>query len=199
LAVFRRWSDQKSIAEVKRKIAAHLLEFRLFMDEPRVVLRSQAALLVENARLLRLLVPPLLIMAVPIAALMWQLDALYSRAPLRVGEAAVVSTDSPQRAITVPDGVRVETETIYLPSAGDSCWRIRPVRAVSGTARVAELQARIVAGSGIAYLPDPIASRHRLEITYPHASVFGLHWVVWFFVLSTIAAFILRRPLRVVI
>jgi hypothetical protein len=193
LYVLRRWSDQKKIAEVRSRMAAHLLEFRLFMDEPVLILRSQRDLLVDNARILRLLARPLLILVVPMALIVWQLEALYARAPLRPGEAAVVTTESRQSSIAVPDGVAVETEPVYLQATNETCWRIRPSRAVSGTLRAGSLKTRLVAGSGTAYLPNPDG------ITYPRATIFGLHWLVWFLVLSTIAAFLLRKPMRVVL
>jgi hypothetical protein len=193
LFVLRRWSDQKGLAEVRSRAAAHLLEFRLFMDEPALIVRSQRDLLVDNARLIRLLARPLLILAVPMALLMWQLDALYARAPLRAGEAAIVTAQSRQSSIAVPDGVAVETEPVYLQATNETCWCIRPSRAVSGTLRAGTRQTRLVAGSGVVYLPDPSG------ITYPRATIFGLHWLIWFLILSTVGAFILRKPMKVVL
>jgi hypothetical protein len=193
LYILRRWSDQKSMAEVRSRMAAHLLEFRLFMDEPALILRSQRDLLVDNARLMRLLALPLLILAIPMGLLMWQLDALYARAPLRPGQAAAVTTQERQSSIAVPDGVAVETEPVFLQATNQTCWRIRPTRAVSGTLRAGKRQTRLVAGSGVAYLPNPNG------IAYPRATIFGLHWLIWFLILSTIGAFILRKPMRVVL
>jgi hypothetical protein len=163
------------------------------MDEPALILRSQRDLLVDNARLMRLLARPLLILAVPMALFVWQLDALYARAPLRPGEAAVVTTQSRQSSIAVPNGVAVETEPVYLQATNQTCWRIRPTHTVSGTLRAGTRQTRLVAGSGVTYLPNPNG------IAYPRATIFGLHWLVWFLVLSAIVAFLLRKPMRVVL
>ncbi len=193
LFLLRRWSDQKRMAEVRSRAAAHLLEFRLFMDEPALILRSQRDLLVDNARMMRLIGLPLLILAIPMGALMWQLEALYGHAPLPLGQPAVVTTDSHQDSISAPAGVAVETEPVYLQATNQTCWRIRPSRAVSGTLRVGTKDTRLVAGSGIAYLPNPNG------ITYPPATIFGFGWLIWFLILSTLAAFILRKPMRVVL
>jgi len=193
LFVLRRWSDQKEMAETRSHAAAHLLEFRLFMDEPALILRSQWDLLVDNARMMRLLARPLLILAVPMALLMWQLDALYARAPLRIGHAAIFTAEARQESIAVPDGVTVETGPVYLQATNETCWRIRPSRAVSGTLRAGTRQTRLVARSGVAYLPNPNG------IFYPRATIFGFNWLVWFLVLSAIAAFLLRKPMRVVL
>jgi hypothetical protein len=197
LFVIRRSTDQDAIARTRAQAEAHLLECRLFLDEPLQILRSQRALLLENIRMMRQLLRPLLILAIPTALVMWQLDALYGRAPLRVGEAAVVSTDSRESSIMTSGSVVVETGPHYIKATKETSWRIRPSRAISGFVRVGSVNRRIVAGSGIAYLPEPLPGSHRIDITYPGATVLGLPWLAWFLALSTIAAFLLRRPMRV--
>jgi hypothetical protein len=193
----RRWSDQDAIVRTKSLAQAHLLEFRLFMDEPRQVLRSQRDLIADNLHLMRLLLPAFLALAVPMLLVMWQLDALYGRAPLRVGEAAVVSAESRQHSIAAPDGVTVETNAVYTQADRQTSWRIRPSLPISGQMRVGSRERRIVAGSGISYLPQPLIGNNAIEIAYPPATILGFHWILWFLVLSTVAGFLLRRPLRV--
>jgi len=198
LLVVRRWSDQEALARAKASAQAHLLEFRLFMDDPLAILRSQRALLSDNLRILMLLLKPFAVLAVPMLVLMWQLDAWYGRAPLRIGEATVVSWPSDAASIDSPEGIAIETRPVHVRATGETSWRIRPLRKTSGVLRVSSTERRIVAGGGIAYLPVPLLGRNRPEIRYPRATVSGLHWLVWFVLLSTIAAFALRRPLRVV-
>jgi hypothetical protein len=193
----RFWSDQENLAHAKEQAQAHLLEVRLYMDDPRQVLRSQRALLADNLHIWRLLLRPLLILAIPMSLGIWQLEALYGRAPLRIGQPVVVSAESHQTAIATPDNVSVETPPVYSPATSETSWRIRPLRAASGTVRIDHLERRIVAGSGIAYIPEPLFGRNGIEIPYPRATILGLHWLVWFFILSSIAGFALRRPLRV--
>ena len=93
LLVVRRWSDQDEIARLRRVSQAHLLEFRLFQDDPTQILQSQRALIVDQVRLMRGCLPPVDSDSTdalrPVAAY-----ALCGRAPLRVGEAAVISIDS---------------------------------------------------------------------------------------------------------
>ena len=95
--VFRRWSDQHALRATTNRMLAHLMEFRLFIDEPALVMRAQSDLLVENWRLLRLLARPSLILIVPSIILLAQMDACYSRAPLRVGDPAVVTVQLKDR------------------------------------------------------------------------------------------------------
>ena len=197
LLAMRRWSNQEEIARMKQQAQAHLLEVRLFMDDPRQVLRSQRDLAMDNLRVMRLLLGPILILAIPLWLAVWQLDALYGRAPLPIGEPAVVSAESHQTAIAAPDSVMIETAPVFTQATAQTSWRIRPVRAVSGTVKVASLERRIVAGSGVAYLPEPLLGRNSIDITYPPATILGIHWLIWFVILSSLAGFALRRPLRV--
>ncbi|HVV44460.1 MAG TPA: hypothetical protein VHC72_04620, partial [Bryobacteraceae bacterium] len=112
--VFARLSDRAAIRRSLNRLVAHLLEFRLFQDEPRLILRAQRDVLVENGRLLRLLLRPILITALPAFLVLSQVEAFYARAPLIVGEAAVVTVQfdhspSDTSALAAPPGLAVET------------------------------------------------------------------------------------------
>jgi hypothetical protein len=198
LLVIRRWSDQEGIARLRRLSQAHLLEFRLFREDPSQILRSQRALIADQLRLVAGLSRPLLILGAPMVLVMSQLDALYGRAPLRVGEAAVVSIDSREIEITAPEHFSVETRPFFAQASGQTSWRVRPSRATSGMVRIGSAQRRIVAGSGLAYLPGPIIADKGISITYSSATVYGCHWMAWFLGFSVVSAFGLRRRLRTV-
>jgi hypothetical protein len=192
LLVIRRWSDQEALCRAKEQAQAHLLECRLFLDEPRQIFRSQRALIADNLRIFRLLLRPLLILAIPTALLMWQLDALYGRAPLRIGQAAVISAASRLESLTAPGGLAVEAGPVYIRTSNETSWRIRPALALSGTLRAGTLAARVVAGERIAYLPERLFGRPSIDVTYPQATVFGLSWVFWFLLLTSIFGLFLR-------
>ncbi len=89
--VFRRFSDQALIRAAINRMIAHVMEFRLFLDSPALVLRAQRDLLRENLRLLRLVLLPSAILAIIFIILFPQLDAMYGHAPLQVGEPSVVT------------------------------------------------------------------------------------------------------------
>ncbi len=197
LLVIRCWSDQGALARTKAHAQAHLLELRLFIDDPTQILRSQRALIVDQARIMRLLLPSFLILMIPMALVLWTLDALYSRGPLRVGEPVVVSTDSRQVSINPPSGLLVETKPMFVQASGETCWRVRAIQPLRGTLRIADKSAAIVAGAGVSYLPDPLW-RESIRVPYPRAMVLGLHWLIWFLLLSAVFALLLRRSLRVV-
>jgi len=197
MLTIRRWSDQAAIAATKAQAQAHLLECRLFREDPGQVLRSQRALALDNVRLLKLLFPSLALSALPMMGVLWTLDAAYSRAPLKVGSSAVVSVAAQQQSIVTPPGFAVETRPLFVKATGQTSWRIRPTQDSSGKLQVASMTERIVAGSGMAFLPKPLWGRSAIEIRYPKATVFSLPWALWFVVISLVSALILRRPLGV--
>lgn len=197
MLIIRRWSDQEALAKAKAQAQAHLLECRLFRDDPAQVLRSQRALVRSNLRILRLLTPALALSALPMLCILWTLDSLYGRAPLKVGKPAVVSVMTQQQSIIAPPGFVVETKPLYAKAAGQTSWRIRPIRDSSGHLYVASMAEKIVAGHGIAFLPKPVLGESSIEIRYPKAAVLSFSWMFWFAVISLLTALILRRPLRV--
>ena len=210
--VFRRWSDQPALRSTANRMLAHLMEFRLFVDEPALVMRAQRDLFVENWRLLRLLARPSLILIVPSMILLAQMDACYSRAPLRVGDPAVVTVqfkrpgESAKTGITLqtPTAIRVETPAVRILSVNQISWRVRPLAVVSGQLQVSgpgrAVTKSIVAGRGVHYLSEqrvsslltfflhpnepPLtrSSISSIEVLYPSAAILHLHWLVWFLV-----------------
>ena len=206
LLVFRRFSDQKAVTRAKNLAQAHLLEIRLFGDEPLQVLRSQRALVMDQLRLLALLARPLLILAIPMLLLLTELDAIYGNVPLRPGEPAIVTVklDNPAArnvSLEAPVGIVVETPPVHVIRDNQVSWRIQPLRPLSGLLQIREdgriSTRRITAGWSIVRL-EPLFDQ-RIEISYPTASVLGLPWLVWFFAIAAIAGLLLRGPLRTAI
>ena len=138
LWAFARCSDQVRIAVAKRKLRAHLLAFRLFSDEPRLIFRSQKQLLIWNARYLALMLRPTVVMLLPLAVLLLHLDAVYGHRPLAPGEAAIITAQMDAAtnlqnvsASLVGRGVAVETMPLRLPDARQFLWRVRAVEPAS--------------------------------------------------------------------
>ena len=210
LIVFRRWSDQAAVRRSRNLIVSYVFEFRLFIDEPRIVLRAQWNLIRENVRLIRLLLRPALIVTIPMLFLFEPMDALYRHAPIRAGEPAIVTIQSNRIAdprLQVPDGIRVETPPVHVPREHQVSWRIRALHQVSGrleiTWRDHVLEKHIAAGAdGLEFLFQ--RSRYFftsdvdwLEVRYPPATVLRLHWLIWFFCFSTITVLLLNNRLQV--
>lgn len=184
-----RWTTPRDAVHIVRnRLYAHLLEFRLFFDEPRLVWRAQLGLIADNLKLFRLLLPAMLILAVPMTWLWVRLDAMYSVRPLHPGETAVVSAHM-ARAIEATDrfelaGVNVDSPPVRTFSANEVTWRIRAGADPRPAVRVLR--------NG-----DPVRDA-KVEVEYPPRE-HGVWWAVWFLTISTVSAWITARGLLKVI
>jgi hypothetical protein len=206
--IFRRTANGPAIHAAARRIQAHLLEFWLFVDEPRTIWKSWKGLLAANARLLALLLVPVVILSIPSVPLFFFLDAVYGTSPLPVGKPALVTVgfdDSPSQipALLAPDGMSVESPPVRVSSRRQVSWRIRPLRPLSGDLQFivgrTKLSTSVTAGDSFRYHTQ---SRTRssagpiqwIEISYPSAELVLLgweaHWSVWFLAFSIFGALI---------
>lgn len=213
--VFRRWSDQQAMHGVTNRILAHLMEFRLFVDEPALVMRAQRDLFVENWRLLKLLARPSLILIFPSFILLAQMDACYGRAPLKIGDAAVLTVQlkNPGEAaksrlvLKTPSAIRMETPGVRIITANQISWRIRAIAPLSGKLQIIgpahPITKSIAAGPGVHYLSEHRVSSllafllhpnesllldssiASIEVLYPSATILHFHWLVWFLIVSS--------------
>ena len=222
LLVFRRASDQAAVRRAKSLVTAHLLEFRLFMDEPRLILKAQRDLIVANARFMKLMLRPVVVLALPMALLLAAMDAFYGHAPLRIGDASYRHRANEARRYIA--GIESARRDCRRDSAG-SCAR-RPSgelahpaaagdqrRVGAGACRIALSAKSISAGAGMHYLSERRGSLQNLllhptepplsdteidwiEVRYPAATILRLHWLIWFFAISAVTALALRRKFR---
>jgi arylsulfatase A-like enzyme len=176
--VFRRFASAGTRQTVNR-IRAHMMELRLFLDEPSLIAKAQWDLLRENLRLFRQIAVPTLITAPVLALVMWQADAIYGRAPLRAGEPVVVtaSANTSDARLEAPPDVVVETPAVRIPRLHQVSWRIRPLKPFSGRLTVN-------------------GNSSHIDVPWLRANVFGLSWIVWFFGISSISALLAPRLIR---
>jgi len=218
LLVIRYTSDAAAVRRAKGVAQAHLLEFRLFMDDPVLVLRAQRDLVVANLRFMKLMLRPFLWMLIPMGLLLAVLEAFYGHAPLRVGDAAIITAevktaDAPL-SLRAPAELAVETPPVHVLAEGQVSWRIRPRRATTTELQILRdgqaITKRVSAGTGIHFLSERRGSLWSLllypteaplsgneiawiEIRYPPATILHLHWLIWFLAISAITALALRR------
>jgi hypothetical protein len=131
LLIFKAASNQGAIKRTRDLIKAHMLAMRLFKDEARVVAESQKKVLRTNLSYLRYAVVPIVFILPPVVLIMVQLNLRYGPAPVRPGEAVVVSATFDREVdddvtLTAPAGVTVETEALRIPYKREADWRIRP-------------------------------------------------------------------------
>jgi hypothetical protein len=172
--VFSRFANGPAMRAAANRIQAHLLEFWLYVDEPRAIWKSWKGLLAANIRLLSLLLVPALILSIPSVPLFFLLDAAYGTSPLPVGKLAIVTFSWDGPASPIPDlaaseGISVETPPLRVASLREVSWRIRPLRVLSGELRWDRQSKRIVASDSSPY-----------------------HWSVWFLASSLIGAILVH-------
>jgi hypothetical protein len=230
LWAFKQCSDQARIQVAKRKIRAHLLAFRLFADEPAQIFKSQGRLLLWNFRYLALMLRPTAVTIVPLALLLFHLDAVYGRRPLHAGEPATVTAQisdasNPRMASLSLQGHRIAVETppLRFPEDHRICWRVRAAKNGSGSVQLSlpggSVMKSVQAVSGAGYVSErrvtsllwwlcypgegrlPDIGVRSIEVEYPSAEIsvfgFGVHWLVWFCVVSFVAMLLFRGRLRV--
>jgi len=164
LWAFGKVSDQDAVLRTRKRLNAALYELRLFTDEPGLMFRAQRDLLAGNARYLALMLKPAVILTIPMILLLAQLDAVYGRKPLPVGQPALVTIqmrgeidpNGPAPALEMPVGISVETPAVRVLADRQVCWRVRPVRPAGGSLRVVlpegTFEKSVDAGSGLRYL-----------------------------------------------
>jgi hypothetical protein len=236
LIVFKYTSNQDALEEVKRRIHAGIFEIRLFSDDLRAVMRAQIEILRANLTYVRLSPVPMVWIIVPFVLVMAQLQFHYGYEGLTPGRPAVLEVDlaeasdhRPTASLEVPEGLKAETDAIWLPSAHQVAWRIVPEH--EGTYEVGirvndgpTVTKSIVVGKQVvrrspvrhaggfldsvlfpAESPVPAGANaiRAIRIAYPDAkvNVFGwsLQWMIPFFALSIVFAFALRGPFKVTI
>lgn len=133
----------------------------------------------------------------------------------------------PSVTLDLPEGIRAETPGVWIPSKRELAWRLAAEKegdyeigvSVGGETftKSASVSTGITRRSPVRYEPGflslllypaeaPLPRNGPLEsisLSYAEAevSILGLelHWIIWFFVLSIVFAFALRRPLGVTI
>lgn len=217
---FGRTTDAAKMRAAVNGVVAHLLEFRLFSDEPSLILKAQRDLLAANGRLLRCLAIPMLIWLVPLAGLVAALEGIAGRAPLPVGQATLVTMQLrnaqdfayAQIHLDAPRGFRVETLPVRSSVDAQVTWRVRAVAAAAGRLQIrynGRLLTKTIsstfgsgplsefrAGTLTSFLLHPleppfsVAPIQWIRVEYPLATVLHVHWLIWFTLASLAGGFL---------
>jgi hypothetical protein len=165
LWVVSRTSNQKRIKQVKRTVAAALLELRVYADEPAATGRALRSLFGANLRYMGLALKPAVWMAVPMALLLIHLESFYGRAPLTPGREALVTmrmapgwnAEAAPPKLDAPPQVKVTAPPVRAADTREVSWRVLPESAVSGdlifTVDSVRVREPIEAGGGQRYVP----------------------------------------------
>ncbi len=146
LLAFKWTADQPALAASKQAMQAAIFEMRLFNDDLVLLFRAQGEVIRHSLTYLRLSLAPTLWLIVPLAVLMVHMEFHFGYAGLAVGEPALVKVrfvegaalpggDSTRWSLAqgevpvtleAPEGIRIETPAVLLPSEHEVVWRIKP-------------------------------------------------------------------------
>jgi len=188
--VLRYLSPAEKLRATRNRIYAHLMEFRLFFDEPALVWNAQIQLLRANARLLVLLLPALAILTPATWGIFTELDPLFAYRDPGPGEPVVLTAQlRPGAPLSIPAalaesrGFTVETPVLRLAADRQLAWRLRLDEAAHGPLRLS------VGGRTLEKSIDPRRTSYphgdvvNIEIHYPRTHDFS--WIFWFAALSS--------------
>jgi len=146
LLVYRFFSEQTAIRQVKGRLKAHILEMRLFQHDPILMGRAVLSVLKSNARYLRLNLKPFFFMFLPVVLILIQMDARYGYRPLQPGESALIRTfwttgaeaqaDPSGPLLAVSSGLDLETPALRIHGLGEVDWRVRATEEGGSSLRI---------------------------------------------------------------
>ena len=191
LLVFGKTSNQEAIKATKRLLWAHLLELRLYSDEPLMVWKAHTGLLSANVRYLALMLKPVVILTVPMLLLFPHFEAYFGMAPLPQGSTANLTVqmkktlqpaDAPPQ-LQPPANVAVETPGVRSPSDNQVTWRIRALQPGSGVMKIVlpdgTVEKKIVTGGGPDYISARRVGSFAQMFLYPGEMPLSSSWVDW--------------------
>jgi len=248
LYVFKWTSDQQGIDRVKRQITAGIFEIRLFNDDMRAIFAAQRDIFRYNLTYLRLSLRPLVFMIVPFVLIVGQLQLHYGYEGLEVGETVIVkvrfatdaavtegmtegeaararaTTPAPDVRLEVPDGLRIDSPRLWIPTLNEADWRIvatdpgsydldvrvgdqvytKAVQVGSSIVKRSPIRTNAILDQ-ILFPGEPGfpsgSGIEAIEVLYREGTVNFLgwrtHWLIPFFIITVLLAFALRKPLGV--
>ncbi|MCW5980593.1 MAG: hypothetical protein KIT09_21110 [Bryobacteraceae bacterium] len=191
LWLFSKTSNPVKIKRTKKKLQAHLLEMRLYADDPGVILRAQKNLMVQNLRYFALMLKPALAATVPMIALLLILDGYYGKAPLKIGEPAIVTVQMEDAArvnaappkLEAPPAIVIETPAVRAVGERQASWRIRPAAEFRGDLRVVangvSATKSIAAGDGRRFVSSRRVHSIPALLLYPGERPLGAGGIEW--------------------
>lgn len=211
LVVYRACSPPAvHFQRAKNRIKAHLLELRLFQDDPVLVARAALGAVRANLVYLRMHAKPLAVLLLPISLILLESEARLDRRSFLPGETMIVQSFWPQDGpgrfeeppeIVVAPGLELESPPLRIPGRREVDWRLRAksagvyrivVQSPYGVGSVdVSVSEKLGAPAGSAGRPDrnePMYGAPLLRVEHPKAflALGGFHvpWL-WVVVLET--------------
>lgn len=161
LLLIFRWTVDPEVVRARRSLVwAHLMELRLFTDEPSLIWKAHGDLIRANLRYMAVMLKPALFAAVPMLLVLSLMDVYFGKSPLQPGEATLVTVQlsdaarspGPAPVLTAAEGIAVETPAVRQVDVGRVGWRVRAQSAGTHVLKVAlpdeEISKTIEVGPG---------------------------------------------------
>jgi hypothetical protein len=206
----------------RRQIAGAIYEVRLFLDSPLIIIKAQGRLLAGTGLYLAALAPALVAMTLPMGLLYLQLDLRYGVAPVAVGESVVVSVEASgpldDVALEVGEWGRLTAPAVRDRDGGVVYYRLvvdepgvwtahvrvgsevydKRVQAAPGTSSPVRTSGLAMWWAETDEAPlDGRVSAVVIDQQDMTTDVLGMAWWLYWLLLATVVALVLRKPLRV--
>lgn len=137
LILFKKTSNQEKIQHFKNILFAHILEIRLYKDQPLMTLKIIFDILLKNLTYLRYTIVPIFVILPFVLIISIQLNNRYGYLPIKQGDTFVVrvalnkglATDIAKNPGKIrcetSKGVLIETQPILIESEASIYWRAK--------------------------------------------------------------------------
>ena len=144
LVIFKKTSNQEMIKLYKGKMMAHILEIRLYKDQPILTLKSIGHIIWYNIIYLRYTLRSLLVIFVPLLILCIQINNHYGYRPIEPDKPFIVRVNLNSRIAQDSDdmlknihcqtsgGIELETGPMVITSEASVLWRGRVINSAEG-------------------------------------------------------------------
>jgi len=201
LLAFKWLGDEDALTVSRKRMAAHLMEMRLFDRNPWLVFRSMGRLMAWNGRFFVASLRPAIIATAPMILLFVQMERYYGVRPLDPGEAAVVTARVDAALADAVgleasgDAVEVETRGVRARD-GTVSWRVRGKAEGAAQLVLTGLDQEVAKSIHVGTHPTPISVRRGrstqdqlLHPAEPPIEAAGVRWIELSYPTTTISMF----------
>jgi hypothetical protein len=137
LVIFKKTSNQERIRHYKNKIFAHILEIRLYKDQPILTIRIILTILKYNLIYLRYTLVPILIILPLVLMISVQLNNRYGYLPIKKGNRFIIHAEIDETLMLgigknldkihcdTSKGIFIETPSMAIESEASIFWRAK--------------------------------------------------------------------------
>lgn len=139
LVIFKRMSNQEKIRLYKNRMIAHILEIRLYKDQPVLTIKSILNILWCNIIYIRYALLPLIVIFIPLLVISIQINNRYGYTPLEINKPFIMRVVLAGSLLSFPanildkircdvsSGIMLETPPMIIEPEASIFWRARVI------------------------------------------------------------------------